>query len=103
MKNVAIYSPPFYSFLIETLITGRKKIVEKNNMDGALSQCADSGSILQTLWPPDCFCFQWPFSGKRSAEITGCLADFQMHGLRYNMELHDSVQNQSVRVAAGFA
>ncbi len=43
MRNLHVYSPPFSSFLIETLTTGRKIIFEKNNMDGALSQCADSG------------------------------------------------------------
>lgn len=43
MKKLYVYSPPFCSFLIETFITGRNIKFEKNHMDGALSQCADSG------------------------------------------------------------
>lgn len=43
MKKLRIYSPPFRSFLIVTFKTGRIIIFEKCNMDGALSQHADSG------------------------------------------------------------
>lgn len=43
MRNLYVYSPPFCSFLMKTLITGRKIKFEKNKMDGALSQHAGSG------------------------------------------------------------
>ena len=43
MKRLLGYSPPFSSFLIETLNTGRILTIEKNNMDGADKERADSG------------------------------------------------------------
>ncbi len=43
MRKLFVYSPPFCSFLIETRKTGRNIHLEKNNMDGALPQCAGGG------------------------------------------------------------
>ena len=43
MKKFYGYSPPFSSFLIEILNTGRMLVIERSNMDGANKERADSG------------------------------------------------------------
>jgi len=43
MKKLYGYSPPFNTFLIENLNTGRMLMIERNNMVGAGKARADSG------------------------------------------------------------
>jgi len=43
VKKLRKYSPPFRSFLMKALMTGRIITIEKCHLDGALSQRADSG------------------------------------------------------------
>ncbi|MPM31983.1 hypothetical protein SDC9_78540 [bioreactor metagenome] len=49
MKTIFTFVPPFNTFLIATLTTGRNTIIETNKMDGAVFDCPHRLALLQTL------------------------------------------------------